>query len=64
MKKQQIVFDKKLSLDKSIISKLDASQMDIIAGGSVNTATCIEGSDDDGELASCKACSCNSPTKY
>lgn len=61
MKKKQIVFDKKLSLDKSIISKLDADQMDILAGGSVNTATCIEAVD---ELASCKACSCNSPTKY
>lgn len=63
MKKKQIVFDKKLSLDKSIISKLDDEQMSILAGGSVNTATCIEAVNDD-ELASCKACSCNSPTKY
>jgi hypothetical protein len=63
MKKQQIVFDKKLSLDRSIISKLNASQMDIIAGGSVNTATCIDNLEDEMEK-SCKACSCNSPTKY
>lgn len=63
MKKKQIVFDKKLSLDKSIISKLDADQMDILAGGSVNTATCIESLEDEMEK-SCKACSCNNPTKY
>ena len=64
MKKKQITFDRKLSLDREIVGKLDAQQMDVIAGGSVNTATCIgtppkvEGEDD--EFAkSCNACSCN-----
>ena len=63
MKKKQITFDRKLSLDREIVGKLDAQQMDVIAGGSVNTATCIghppkEG-DDDELVKSCDACSCN-----
>ncbi|MDR6562163.1 MULTISPECIES: class I lanthipeptide [unclassified Arcicella] len=64
MKKKQITFDKKLSLDKSIIGKLDIQQMDAIVGGSENTATCVyKEAADDNELAaqSCKACSCNGP---
>jgi hypothetical protein len=67
MKKKQIIFDKKLSLDRQIVSKLDAYQMDAIAGGlaSVNTATCIKKpktqqlEDDFNESNSCDACSCN-----
>ena len=64
MKKKQITFDRKLSLDKSIIGKLDIQQMDAIVGGSENTATCVyQRTEDDDELAaqSCKACSCNGP---
>jgi hypothetical protein len=61
MKKQQITFDKKLSLNRSIIGKLDIHQMDAIVGGSVNTATCVYTKEEDDELISCKACSCNGP---
>ncbi|MEA5257947.1 class I lanthipeptide [Arcicella aquatica] len=64
MKKKQITFERKLSLDKSIISKLDATQMDALVGGSVNTATCVDAVAEELEAQSCKACSCNSPTKY
>jgi hypothetical protein len=67
MKKKQITFDRKLSLDRQIVGKLDALQMDTIAGGaySVNTATCVKktkavnAQDDFNETDSCDACSCN-----
>ncbi|MDR6562162.1 MULTISPECIES: class I lanthipeptide [Arcicella] len=63
MKKKQITFDKKLSLDREIVGKLDAQQMDAIAGGSVNTATCIGHPPKEALEAeaakSCDACSCN-----
>jgi hypothetical protein len=59
MKKQQITFDKKLSLDRSIVGRLDIQQMDAIVGGSVNTATCVYREEDDEK--SCDACSCNGP---
>jgi hypothetical protein len=62
MKKKQITIDRKLSLDREIVGKLDAEQMEAIAGGSVNTATCVHKEDDDNEFAkSCDACSCNGP---
>jgi hypothetical protein len=62
MKKKQITFDRKLSLDKSIIGNLDVHQMDAIVGGSENTATCVYTKEEDDEFAqSCKACSCNGP---
>ena len=62
MKKKQITFDRKLSLDRQIIGKLNESQMDFIAGGSVNTASCVPKppqESDVAEAASCAACSCN-----
>jgi hypothetical protein len=62
MKKKQINFDRKLSLDREIVGKLDAEQMEVIAGGSVNTATCVGGGtpkEGDDEGKSCDACSCN-----
>ncbi len=67
MKKKQITFDRKLSLDRQIVGKLDVLQMDAIAGGvfSVNTATCIKKTKaeniegDFNETDSCDACSCN-----
>jgi hypothetical protein len=65
MKKKQITFDKKLSLDFLIISKLDAYQMDAIAGGMktiVPTLTCINRYNEEvgeNEDISCISCSCN-----
>ncbi len=65
MKKKQITFDKKLSLDRQIVSKLDATQMDALVGGSVNTATCVhtpkpkDAFEEINESKSCDACSCN-----
>ena len=66
MKKKQITFDRKLSLDRQIVGKLDALQMDAIAGGvTIQTATCTgkTGADEyDDEsrtiTISCTACSC------
>jgi hypothetical protein len=63
MKRKQITFDKKLSLDLQIVGKLDSLQMDAIDGGvTIQTLTCVnrtqEGSDEGGGV-SCAACSCN-----
>jgi hypothetical protein len=64
MKKKQITFDRKLSLDRQIVGKLDALQMDAIAGGvTIQTATCTGRADEyDDEsrtiTISCTACSC------
>jgi hypothetical protein len=63
MKKKQITFDRKLSLNKEIIGKLDESQMNMIAGGAaIETATCVnktQEESDEGRGISCAACSCN-----
>ena len=69
MKKKQITFDKKLSLNRDTISKLDNDQLSQIYGGmeaggrSCNcggaTATCNGGSAEEAlEGKSCNACSC------
>ena len=65
MKKKQITFDRKLSLDREIIGKLDIIQMSMIQGGvtTINTLSCIGNREDDNaEVASCYACSCNQHT--
>jgi hypothetical protein len=60
MKKQTIQVSKNLSLDKETIAKLNDEQLGDVAGGSVNSASCNKGLEDD-DLAgnSCGACSCN-----
>ncbi len=59
MKKKQITFDKKLSLDKLTIAKLDDEQASAIEGGVILSITCrktkaVEGDSEE----SCLACSC------
>ena len=62
MKKKQITFDKKLSLDRNTIAKLNVEQMNEVQGGGSNDKTCT-GTCNAAEALeleiSCKACSCN-----
>ncbi len=59
MKKKQITFDKKLSLDKLILAKLNNEQALVLDGGKTGwTITCrgaVEGLDNDDQ--ECIACS-------
>lgn len=62
MKKKQISFDKKLTLDKEVIASLDNEQSAAVEGGAkIFSITCNKAvaAEDDKEANSCIACSCN-----
>lgn len=62
MKKKQISFDRKLSLDKEVVASLNDQQSAAIEGGAqIFTITCNKEAavEQDEEGNSCLACSCN-----
>ncbi len=60
MKKKQITFDKKLSLDKLTVAKLDDEQSISVEGGKTFSITCNKAVAEESDVeASCIACSCN-----
>lgn len=60
MKKKQITFDNKLSLDKLTIARLDDEQANAIEGGGILSITCNKPAPppETPTEESCLACSC------
>lgn len=61
MKKKQISFDSKLSLNKETVSKLTDEQSAALEGGAAIFSITCNGKEasDDAQEGSCIACSCN-----